>query len=88
MSNESLYSTLQEQIRPERLLRMIRQQLSEAEEAFLRKLNIGPTSKGIQACRTFHERMVSTLRELPQLLARFDRRIPCWRSGRWKSLTA
>lgn len=61
--------------------------LSDAEKAYLRKINFKPTREGINVCNDWHDRSTHWISSLPQLQARFDRRIPCWRAGRWKSLT-
>lgn len=61
--------------------------LSESEKAFLRKINAQPTQEGRDACLERHNRALHLIETLPHLHARYDRRIPCWRAGRWKSLT-
>jgi len=61
--------------------------LTEAEMYSLRSFNIEPTAEGVRDCQIKHEEALSVLKTVPSLRARFDRRIPCWRSNRWKSLT-
>jgi len=61
--------------------------LTPSEKAFLREINAQPTREGKEACQERHNRALSRIETLPHLHARFDRRIPCWRAGRWKSLT-
>ena len=61
--------------------------MNDMEMELLRRWNIEPTVQGIRDCFWRHCRALLTLRSLPYLRSRFDRRIPCWRSGRWKSLT-
>lgn len=70
-----------------RLTGMFAKYLSDAEKALLRELNWEPTKEGVKICQTWHDRSRRWIASLPQLHARFDRRIPCWRAGRWKSLT-
>ncbi len=72
----------------ERLVRRHWREMSEAERVAYRHQNAEPTLKGIRLCSLIHERLLLLLKTLPNLQARFDRRIPCWRAGRWKSLTA
>lgn len=62
--------------------------MTEAELAIYREWNFKPTWNGIESCRHWHRQVVSFLKTLPNLHVRFDRRVPCWRAGRWKSLTA
>lgn len=61
--------------------------LSPAEKSFIRKFNARPTTRGIRTCEKRHGRALKFAAMAPELQARFDRRIPCWRAGRWKSLT-
>lgn len=70
-----------------RLTHVFAKFLSDAEKAYLRKINFQPTRDGINVCCTWHDRSTHWISSMPQLQARFDRRIPCWRAGRWKSLT-
>lgn len=62
--------------------------MEEAYKDILRLLNIEPTRQGIEHCLEWHRRLISHVKSLPGLQARFDRRVPCWRAGRWRSLTA
>lgn len=61
--------------------------LSNAEKSVIRRFNRPPTIKGIRTCEKQHGRALKSAEDVPGLQARFDRRIPCWRAGRWKSLT-
>lgn len=61
--------------------------LTPNEKAFLRKINTQPTLEGRETCQQRHDRALNRIETLPHLQARFDRRIPCWRAARWKSLT-
>ncbi len=73
-------------IRPH-ITRVFAKFLSDAEKAYLRKINFNPTREGVQVCHNWHDRSPRWIRSMPQLQVRFDRRLPCWRAGRWKSLT-
>lgn len=70
-----------------RLTHVFAKFLSDAEKAYLRKINFQPTRDGINVCCTWHDRSTHWISSMPQLQARFDRRILCWRAGRFKSLT-
>jgi len=83
-SNLSLFGT--EKIRSG-ITHVFAKFLSEAEKAYLRKINFQPTRDGIHVCRRWHDRSMHWISSMPQLQTRFDRRIPCWRANRWKSLT-
>jgi hypothetical protein len=66
--------------------RKFRHALSEVEKAFLHNANMPKTLRGV------HERALSHRRN-KRALALFipepvvHKKLPCWRSGRWKSLT-
>lgn len=60
---------------------------SEEERSMIRQYNLKATSDGIETCETGHQTILKRLRHVPHFRARFNRRIPCWRSNRWKSLT-
>jgi hypothetical protein len=82
------YLDILPKITPEMLRTLISiRRLSKAEKELLRELNEESCLVGIQTCRNWHARSHQRISTLPQLHARFDRRIPCWRAGRWKSLT-
>lgn len=71
-----------------RLSKMFARHLSEAEKDHLRRLNWKPTVEGIKRCRKKHNQIPTTLRSYSNRdHFHFDRRIPCWRATRWKSLT-
>lgn len=61
--------------------------LTEAEKDYIRKINCQPTQDGVEKAALFLCSKTQLLKTLPVMRARFDRRIPCWRSTRWKSLT-
>lgn len=61
--------------------------LNDAEKAIMRALNIEPTTQGIASTTERHRALCRLVRSLPHFRSRLDRRIPCWRSTRWKSLT-
>jgi hypothetical protein len=65
----------------------LHQVMTEAEVALMRMWNDQPTREGIQTCRERHRNLYSSIKSLPHFRSRSDRRIPCWRSTRWKSLT-
>jgi hypothetical protein len=71
----------------DRLRRVFGKLLNEAEKNALRLANVKPTAKGVIICQAGHSSALRRIRTLPNLQARFDRRIPCWRAGRWHSLT-
>ncbi len=71
----------------ERLNRSFQKFLDEADKALLREMNFKPTREGIHNTARFHTLAIFVLWFTPWFLVRFDRRIPCWRAGRWKSLT-
>lgn len=69
------------------LVRTYGRLLTPSEKAYLREINAQPTKEGREACQQKHNQALDRIETLPHLNARFDRRIPCWRAGRWKSLT-
>jgi hypothetical protein len=76
----------QDTIRPD-VARTYGKLLTDAEKAYLRKINCQPTRDGIRVCGRWHARSTRCITLTPHFRIRFDRRVPCWRSGRWKSLT-
>lgn len=70
-----------------RINRVFGRFLTAAEKAWVRRVNFEPTRTGIRICKLWHACLVETLGFSPGLPVSFDRRIPCWRMGRWKSLT-
>jgi hypothetical protein len=71
----------------DRLVRSFQKFLSETDKALLREMNFKPTREGIDNTERFHSMIVFATWATPWFSVRFDRRIPCWRAGRWKSLT-
>lgn len=67
------------------LARKPKKWLTQADMVLLRYWNQAPTHAGVEHCR--ERQLCSAIKSLPHFLSRFDRRIPCWRSTRWKSLT-
>jgi hypothetical protein len=61
--------------------------LTEAEKDLLRCWNAKPTQEGIAACVKRDQLTALAFRSLPILSVRFDRRVPRWRQGRWRSVT-
>jgi hypothetical protein len=60
--------------------------LTEAEIEMLRLANIKPTANGIMAAKLSHNGHIPPLSRTSS--PRKNLRIPCWKPGRWKSLTA
>lgn len=71
---------------PNRLAKAFAKYLSETEIELLRAWNRQPTADGVAACVN-RDRFSARHLNDPGLRARYDRRIPCWRSTRFKSLT-
>jgi hypothetical protein len=69
------------------MCRGFRRWLNDSEKAIMRALNLEPTVKGIESCLEKHRTLCRVVKSLPHFKSRLDRRIPCWRSTRWKSLT-
>lgn len=69
------------------MCRGFRHWLTDTEKAIMRALNLEPTTKGIESCVEKHSTLCRVVKSLPHFRSRLDRRIPCWRSTRWKSLT-
>lgn len=73
----------------EQIIQVVRmgQRLKDEEARALYLYNFVPTLKGLKTCERRHTSRSRLINQTPGVPARFDRRIPCWRVGRWKSLT-
>lgn len=69
------------------LKRVYGRRLTNAEKAHMREWNFKPTAEGVAVAENWHELRTRLRRPASFSNYYFDRRIPCWRSGRWKSLT-
>jgi len=72
-------------------LRMLQRSLGrffEQEYAeLLKTLNYLPSVNGVKTKKLQFDQLITQVRSLWTRHVRFDFRQPCWRSGRWKSLT-
>lgn len=86
-STSSYYPRVDPVYTYDRLVRGFQKFLSDADKAILRQMNAKPTLEGIDNTTRFHLLALFVLGFTPWFAVRYDRRVPRWRSGRWKSLT-
>lgn len=71
-----------------RMMQSLGQYLENSYKELMRMLNYAPSVDGVKTKKARFDELILQMRSLWVRAVRFDLRQPCWRAGRWKSLTA